>query len=80
MAAAIVMPELLMKIYTSEPDVITEGVKYLRIVCFAYVLMAVSMVYLNGGIHRSSQSPHQFVQHYGKGKNQEVFQQYLIHV
>ena len=47
MAAAIVMPELLMKIYTSEPDVIIEGVKYLRIVCFAYVLMAVSMVYLN---------------------------------
>lgn len=47
MAAAIAVPELLMKIYTSEPDVIAEGVKYLRIVCFAYILMAVSMVYLN---------------------------------
>lgn len=47
MAAAVMMPKLLMRIYTSEPDVIMEGVRYLRIVCFAYILMAVSMVYLN---------------------------------
>lgn len=47
MAAAMVIPNVLMKIYTSEPDVMAEGIKYLRIVCFSYILMAVSMVYLN---------------------------------
>lgn len=47
MAAAILIPRPLMQIYTSEPDVMAEGIKYLRIVCFSYVLMAVSMVYLN---------------------------------
>ena len=45
--AAITVPEYLMRIYTSEPDVMAEGVKYLRIVCISYVLMAISMVYLN---------------------------------
>lgn len=47
MIAAIAAPEYLMRIYTSEPDVMAEGVKYLRIVCVSYVLMAISMVYLN---------------------------------
>lgn len=47
MAAAVLIPEYLLRIYTSEPDVIREGVKYLRIVCFSYLMMAVSMVYLN---------------------------------
>lgn len=47
MVAAILIPEYLLRIYTSEPDVIAEGVKYLRIVCFSYLMMAVSMVYLN---------------------------------
>lgn len=47
LVAAIIVPGYLMRIYTSEPDVIAEGVKYLRIVCVSYVLMAVSMVYLN---------------------------------
>jgi Na+-driven multidrug efflux pump len=36
-AAAILMPEKLMQIYTSEPQVITEGAKYLKIVGFAYI-------------------------------------------
>jgi putative MATE family efflux protein len=47
MLAAILIPGCLMRIYTSEPDVLEEGVKYLRIVCFSYILMAISMVYLN---------------------------------
>ena len=39
--AALGMPETLMRIYTSDPEVIAEGVKYLRIVGFSYVFMAV---------------------------------------
>ncbi|MFA9378074.1 MAG: MATE family efflux transporter [Lachnotalea sp.] len=45
--AAILIPEKLMQIYTSEPDVILQGVKYLKIVGFSYVLNAISMIYLN---------------------------------
>ena len=37
--AALGMPETLMRIYTSDPEVIAEGVKYLRIVGFSYVFM-----------------------------------------
>lgn len=44
--AALAVPELLMKIFTSDPLVIAEGVKYLRIVAFSYVLMGVTQVYL----------------------------------
>lgn len=40
------IPEMLMRIYTSDPEVIFEGVKYLRIVAFSYVLMAATQVYL----------------------------------
>lgn len=44
---AIIVPEKLMTIYTSEPDVIKEGVKYLRIVGYSYTLSAITMIYLN---------------------------------
>lgn len=40
-------PEAIMHIFTNDPEVIVEGVKYLRIVCFSYVLSSISMVYLN---------------------------------
>lgn len=46
-AAALTVPELLMRIYTSDPEVITEGVQYLRIVGISYLFMAVTQVYLN---------------------------------
>lgn len=46
-AAAIFIPQPLMKIYTSDPEVIKEGVKYLQIVGISYVFMAVTQVYLN---------------------------------
>ena len=46
-SAALGIPELLMRIYTSDPEVIAEGIKYLRIVGFSYVFMAVTQVYLN---------------------------------
>ena len=35
-----------MGFYTNEPDVVTEGVKYLRIVSFSYLLSAVTVIYL----------------------------------
>lgn len=41
-----IFPEALMKIYTSEPEVIAEGVKYLRIVSFSYIFIAMTQVYL----------------------------------
>ena len=45
--AAIMIPGTLMKIYTSDPLVIAEGIKYLRIVGISYIFMAVTQVYLN---------------------------------
>lgn len=43
---ALTIPEMLMSIYTSDPEVIAEGVKYLRIVGCSYVFMAMTQVYL----------------------------------
>lgn len=45
-AAALAIPDLLMWIFTSDPAVIAEGVKYLRIVAFYYVLMGITQTYL----------------------------------
>lgn len=39
-------PGLLMKIFTSEPDLIQAGIPYLRIVGFSYLFMGVSQIYL----------------------------------
>lgn len=44
--AALTIPEVLMSVYTSDPEVIKEGVKYLRIVGFSYIFMAFTQVYL----------------------------------
>lgn len=46
-AAALMIPGTLMRIYTSDPVVITEGVKYLQIVGCSYLFMSVTQVYLN---------------------------------
>lgn len=40
-------PIQLMHIFTSEPSVIAEGVKYLKIVAYTYLFQAVTIVYLN---------------------------------
>lgn len=45
--AALAIPESLMRIFSSEQEVIQEGVYYLRIVAFSYLCMAVTMTYLN---------------------------------
>lgn len=44
---ALVIPAPLMRIFTSDPEVIAEGVKYLRIVGVSYLFVAVTQVYLN---------------------------------
>ena len=43
--AAQIMPQQLLRIFTSEPAVIAEGVKYLRIVSF-YIFMGITQTYL----------------------------------
>ena len=45
--AALCIPEQLMRIFTSEKDVIENGAVYLRIVAFSYLPISYSMVYLN---------------------------------
>ena len=44
--AALVIPEYLLLIFTSDPAVIAEGVKYLRIVAFTYIMIGVTQAYL----------------------------------
>lgn len=46
MVAALVVPEMLMKIFTNDPEVIAQGIQYLRIVAFSYILMGITQVYL----------------------------------
>ncbi len=41
------IPEMLMKIFSSDPEVIHQGAMYLRIVCFSYIPASITMVYLN---------------------------------
>lgn len=46
MAAALVIPHVLMRIFTSDVEVIAEGVKYLRIVAFTYIMIGITQAYL----------------------------------
>lgn len=46
MIAALTIPGTLMRIFTNDPEVIAEGIKYLRIVAFSYVAMGITQVYL----------------------------------
>ncbi len=41
------IPEPIMRIFSNEPEVIQEGVKYIRIIAFTYPLVSITMVYLN---------------------------------
>lgn len=45
--AALAIPNIIMHIFSSEIDVIEEGIKYLRIVAFSYLFTAFTMIYLN---------------------------------
>lgn len=44
---ALSFPQQLLHIYTNDPSVIKEGVKYLRIIAFSYFFSSMTMVYLN---------------------------------
>ncbi len=41
------IPQHLMRIFTSDPEVVVQGAMYLRIVCFSYLPASLTMVYLN---------------------------------
>lgn len=41
------IPDTLMKIFSSDPEVIRQGAMYLKIVCFSYIPASITMVYLN---------------------------------
>ena len=45
-AAALVAPGMLLRIFTSDPVVIAEGIKYLRIVAFTYIMIGITQAYL----------------------------------
>jgi len=38
----LVMPEIMMGIFTNDPEIVAEGIKYLTIVAFSYVIYAIS--------------------------------------
>lgn len=42
-----IFPKQIMMIFSSEQEVILEGIKYLRIVCFSYIFSSITMIYLN---------------------------------
>lgn len=46
-AAVLIFPSQIMQIFTSEPAVIEEGVKYLKIIAFSYIMVSFTMIYLN---------------------------------
>lgn len=47
MVVTILAPEMLMKIFTNNSEVIGYGVQYLQIVFFSYLLVPLTMTYLN---------------------------------
>ena len=44
--SALLLSGMLMRIFTNDPQVIAEGVKYLRIVACSYIIMGITNVYL----------------------------------
>lgn len=44
---ALAIPETLLRIFTSDPEVIAQGIRYLRIVGISYLFMSVTQMYLN---------------------------------
>lgn len=47
MVVTMMAPELLMQIFTNDADVIAYGIQYLRIVCISYLVIPITMTYLN---------------------------------
>lgn len=47
MALSLFFPAQIMSIYTNDPEVAAEGIKYMRILAFTYPIAAYTMTYLN---------------------------------
>src|SRR5699024_2062346 len=45
--AAWIIPRPLMRLFTNEEEVIAQGISYLRVIAFSYVLACLTMTYLN---------------------------------
>lgn len=45
--AVLIFPRQIMTIFTFDTSVIEEGVKYLHIIAFSYILISITMIYLN---------------------------------
>lgn len=45
--AVLLFPSQIMRIFSPDEAIITEGAKYLRIISFSYILISVTMIYLN---------------------------------
>lgn len=43
----LIFPKPIMHIFSNEEDVIEQGVQYLQIMAFSYILIAITMIYLN---------------------------------
>lgn len=46
-AAVWIFPEQIMRVFTPDPAVIEQSVQYLRIIALTYILMSITMIYLN---------------------------------
>jgi putative MATE family efflux protein len=46
-AAVMIFPVPIMKLFSGEEEVIQQGVSYLRIIAFSYILVSITMIYLN---------------------------------
>lgn len=45
--AVLVFPYQIMHIFSAEPDVIEQGVQYLKTIAFSYIMVSFTMIYLN---------------------------------
>lgn len=45
--AVLLFPSQIMRIFSSEQNVIDQGVKYLKIIAFSYIMVSFTMIYLN---------------------------------
>ncbi|MEE1248040.1 MAG: MATE family efflux transporter [Lachnospiraceae bacterium] len=47
MLASLIFPEQIMSVYTKDPEVARQGVRYMRVLAFTYPIAAYTMTYLN---------------------------------
>ena len=47
MLASLIFPEQIMSVYTRDPEVARQGIRYMRVLAFTYPIAAYTMTYLN---------------------------------